>query len=268
MAAVVSYVCISLADATERRALMAEQFQQHGLDVQFFNGIRVRDPSFDVSATEVASRMRRYGRPLTNGEIGCYLSHREIWKQLLNSDDKAWCVLEDDIRLHHGFAATVEELVTHDDHWDVVRLMGLNRRKRIPCVTMPSGIQLMWMDRQPVGTQCYVISRAGAATLLKHTASIVHAIDTAIDRHWEHKLRLYVTEPEYVSTLDLESTLGIRTGVTSLSMKIKEKFFRRVDKFAAARYNAKHRPRRATAIGRVQEQASSPYQLPTETEPT
>jgi glycosyl transferase family 25 len=249
----VSYVCISLTGATERRTLMTRQFKEHSLDVQFFNGIEVLDPAFDVSTAELAARMRRYGRPLSNGEIGCYLSHREVWKQLVNSRDDACCVMEDDIALHSGFRVAVDELIAHREHWDVVRLMGLNRRERIPSADLPSGMQLMWMDRQPVGTQCYVISREGAAALLKHTNSIVHAIDTAIDRHWEHRLRLFVTEPEFVSTVDMGSTVGSRPGTTTLSMFVKEKLYRRLDKFTAARYNSKHRPRRSIVIGAEQD---------------
>ena len=247
----VSYVCISLASASERRALMTRQFRRHGLEVRFFNGIEVRDPSFDVSASEVASRIRRYGRPLSNGEIGCYLSHREVWKQLINSTDDAWCVMEDDIALCSGFDAAIRELLTHRQHWDFVRLMGLNRRDRIPYADLPSGMQLMWMDRQPVGLQGYVVTRAGAAELLRHTARIVHAIDTAVDRHWEHKLRMYVTEPEIVRAVEMESTVGYRSGVTSLSMRAREKFFRRLDKLMSAKYNAQHRPRGPIALAAV-----------------
>ncbi|MFT4432070.1 glycosyltransferase family 25 protein [Caballeronia sp. 15715] len=238
------FVCISLERARERRALMARQFQAHGIDVQFFSGIEPRSPADAINESDFSARMRRYGRPMSEGEIGCYLSHREVWKQLVDSGDDAWCIMEDDIALRSGFVATVWELASNRDHWDVVRLMGLNRNERIPYAKLPSGTQLMWMDRQPVGLQCYMLTRAGAAALLAHTHKIVHAIDTAVDRHWEHKLRLFVTEPEYVETVDMVSTVGFRPGITSLSTRVREKIYRRIDKTMAALYNAKRRPQR------------------------
>jgi glycosyl transferase family 25 len=243
MTASIPFVCISLDRAQDRRALMTRQFDAHGIDVQFFSGIEPRSPFDDVPEADVLARMRRYGRPLTKGEVGCYLSHREVWKRLINSTDAAWCVMEDDIALRDGFADVVRELAANREHWDVVRLMGLNWNTRIPFADLPSGAKLMWMDRQPVGTQCYVLTREAAARLLQHTERMIHAIDTAIDRHWQHGLRLLITEPEFVELTESESTMGHRPGVTSLSMRVREKLYRRIDKIAAARYNAKHRPR-------------------------
>jgi glycosyl transferase family 25 len=243
-----SYVCISLAGAIERRTRMLEQFSSAGIKPRFFGGIEPYGKLDEIPGNDVSARIRRYGRPLSNGEIGCYLSHREVWKQLVNSSDSAWCVMEDDIGLRGGFRAAVEELFVHREHWDMVRLMGLVKREQLPYADLPSGTRIMWLDRQPVGTQCYIITRTAAARMLKHTERIVHAIDTTIDRHWEHRLRLLITSPEYVEAFESESMVGFRPGITTLAMRLREKIYRRVDKTAAAIYNARHRPRRVMRL--------------------
>src|SRR5215813_8278562 len=100
------FVCISLKSAIARRALMQQQFDKLGLDVEFFAAIQPASDLSDVSAYDAATRMRRYGRPMSRGEVGCFLSHREVWKQLVASDLHAMCVMEDDIQLLEGFEKT------------------------------------------------------------------------------------------------------------------------------------------------------------------
>jgi glycosyl transferase family 25 len=158
----ISYVCISLAGAHERRALMAKEFEKAGIEATFFTGIEPRIAIESISEYDHSGRMRRYGRPLTRGEIGCYLSHREVWKSLVHSGDDVWCVMEDDLFLRNGFRAAVEELAEHREHWDIVRLMGLLNLPQLPYAELPSGTRLMWMDKSPNGAQCYVITREAA----------------------------------------------------------------------------------------------------------
>jgi glycosyl transferase family 25 len=129
-----------------------------------------------------------------------------------------------------------------------VRLMGLVPRPMSDYATLPSGLKIMWMDRQPVGTQCYVITRDAAEQLLEHTYRIIHAIDTTIDRHWEHKLRLLITSPAMVSEVPMQSTVAASGGAPTLFTRLREKLYRRLDKLAAARYNAANRPKSAIAL--------------------
>jgi glycosyl transferase, family 25 len=248
MVSKISYVCISLEGAHERRALMARQFDKAGINATFFTGIEPRGATDAISEYDLAGRMRRYGRPLARGEIGCYLSHREVWKSLVNSGDDVWCVMEDDLILRRGLREAVEELAQYREYWDLVRLMGLMNRPQLPYAELPSGTLLMWMDRLPIGTQCYVITRGAAEKMLEYSKRMLHAIDTTIDRCWEHKLQIFKTSPEFVEDANLDSMLGFRPGITNLSMRVREKIYRRIDKVMAARYNAKHRPRQLIRV--------------------
>ena len=245
----IKFVCISLTGADERRELMTRQFAEHGIDAQFFDAIKPRNTTDDVSIEDRAARMRRHGRSMSRGEIGCYLSHREVWKQLVASEDDVCCVMEDDIVLRSGFRAAVLELAAHSEHWDIVRLMGLLGNPRIPYATMPSGMRVMWTDRQTCGTQCYVITRAAAAKMLRYTSRIIAPIDMTMDRHWEHGLRFLITSPEFVEEeLTLETMMDTGPVIKTLSIRLREKFFRRMDKVAASIYNAKHRPKQSVMV--------------------
>jgi glycosyl transferase, family 25 len=242
-----SYVCISLARAHERRALMKRQFEKQGIKVQFFDGIEPTGPLDCIENYDEARRVRLHGVPLTHGEVGCFLSHREVWRNLVASGGSACCVMEDDIVLRDGFRAAVEELFATRAHWDMVRLMGIVKtRPRIPTAVLASGMKLMWMKRHPDGTQCYVITREAAIRMLENTDRFFNAVDNAIDRHWDHRLRLYITSPEFVDLAEGESMIGARPTPRSLLVRLRVKFHRRVDKLRMAIYHWRHRPRQPT----------------------
>ena len=63
-------------------------------------------------------------RPLTLGEIGCFMSHYNIWKDMLQNNFKKIIVFEDDVRFEPFFKQklkSVQEELTHMN-WDLVFL--------------------------------------------------------------------------------------------------------------------------------------------------
>jgi glycosyl transferase family 25 len=246
MAGGVSYVCISLTRAHERRAAMERQFEQQRIDVRFFDAIEPAGPLEEIENYDMARRCQTYGVPLTRGEVGCFLSHRQVWRELVESGDEACCIMEDDIVLRDGIGAAVNELFATRSLWDMVRLMGLVRsRPKIPTAVLASGLKLMWMKRHPDGTQCYLITRQAAARMLEYTDRFFNAVDNAIDRHWDHQLRLYITSPEFVELADTESMIGDRPSPPNVIVRLRVKFHRRIDKLRMVVYHMRNRPRQA-----------------------
>ncbi|WP_414143970.1 glycosyltransferase family 25 protein [Burkholderia stagnalis] len=70
----ISYVCISLARAQDRRAKMAEQFAAHDIDARFFDAFELKGSVDTIPGYDAAGRQRRYGWPLSRGEVGWLLS--------------------------------------------------------------------------------------------------------------------------------------------------------------------------------------------------
>lgn len=248
-----SYVCISLARAQGRRSGMAEQFAEHKLNVRFFDAVEVSSPVDTVPDYDTEGRLLRYGRPLSRGEVGCYLSHRAVWSELVESSSEAWCILEDDITLLDGFEARTRALFAGRAHWDIVRLMGLAKRPQIEYATLPNDTKLMWVDDQPHGTQCYMITRKAAERMLKYTSKITHPIDIALDRHWEHQQRLYITAPEFVAdqcvpTMIEDRAIIDHTDVRSVGQRMKAAYRRKVERLTKWHYNNMHRPTASNTI--------------------
>ena len=97
---------INLARRPERMRYIAEQLAKAEVAYE------------RIDAVDGAALSKRELRRLTNrfrwwcargymprvGEIGCAMSHRNVWRKVLDGDEAACCVLEDDVALSEGFA--------------------------------------------------------------------------------------------------------------------------------------------------------------------
>ena len=200
--------CISMPEQAERRAYMASQFAKFGLEYRFLDATRVEG---FPACYDRRSRLRFYGFDLIRGEIGAYLSHRQSWQELLDSDAPYICVLEDDAELHDDFVVGLEALCECADDWDVVRIFSVFEREGAVLKKLRSGHKLLDFFDQPRSMVGYLINREAATRLLECTATMVHPIDDAIDREWEHGLRLYGIRPYIVSEHKFPSSIGDRT---------------------------------------------------------
>ncbi|MDE1980640.1 MAG: glycosyltransferase family 25 protein [Thiomonas sp.] len=205
---------VSLPDAHERRAHMRAQFAQFpGLVFEFFDAIRIKDRSQYPADYDTCARRLLFGDDLRPGEVGCFLSHRQLWERCAQSDDPAWVILEDDIVLHQAFQQRVGVLMQHAHEWDVVRLMQLLQRRGSWVHRRLDGVYtLRAYDRQPSGTQGYLLKPAVAQALCRHASKIVWPIDETLDLYWRHRQRLYTLEPAAIDVAsEFESTIGTRS---------------------------------------------------------
>lgn len=61
-------------------------------------------------------------RKLNNGEIGCFISHREIWKEAKSRGHNRILVLEDDAEFKQGAVETFERDIDKLPEWDLLYL--------------------------------------------------------------------------------------------------------------------------------------------------
>lgn len=174
---------------------MADQFKNIDVPCRFLDAIRP-DLSFGwPKIYQRKKRLARYGYDLTQGEMGCYLSHRQAWREFIDSDNAFCCVLEDDVELQPLFTEGLIALCKHAEKWGMVRLYGIYPREYENIFEFMPGRWLIDYFYQPSGLQGYVLDRITAQRLLAFTQEMFCAIDDMADRDWEHKLRIYGVEP-------------------------------------------------------------------------
>uniref|UniRef100_A0A8C6U8E6 Cerebral endothelial cell adhesion molecule n=1 Tax=Neogobius melanostomus TaxID=47308 RepID=A0A8C6U8E6_9GOBI len=108
------------------------------------------------------------GRTLTKGEVGCFLSHFFIWKEIVDVQMDKALIFEDDLRFQANFKRRVLKLMEQVEKteldWDIIYL---GRKKVDPGEEEPvENVQnLVWADYS-FWTLSYAISLQGAQKLL------------------------------------------------------------------------------------------------------
>lgn len=99
---------INLERRPERLARMIESFNILGLEVENFTAIDGRELNEDEMKKIGIEFLEGYAdpylnRPMTLGEIGCFLSHFYIWEKMVTEKLEEVLILEDDIRFEPYF---------------------------------------------------------------------------------------------------------------------------------------------------------------------
>ncbi|XP_037642447.1 procollagen galactosyltransferase 2 isoform X1 [Sebastes umbrosus] len=142
----------TLTEAVDGKALNSSQLQAMGIDM--LPGYK--DPYSD--------------RVLTRGEIGCFLSHYNIWKQVLQQDLQQVLVLEDDVRFEHRFRSRLVTIMENVQRvgleWDLIYVGRKRLQVKEPELWVKGVSNLVHPDYS-YWTLGYVLSLNGAQKLLQ-----------------------------------------------------------------------------------------------------
>jgi glycosyl transferase family 25 len=167
--------------------------QMDAVDWSFFDVVPAAD--LPVAYSDEAS-FRSYGSVLSSAEVSCAASHLAMMQRLLDSDRSHVVILEDDVFLDPNcrLASIVE----------FAAIAGIEYLKLYARYFVPSR-HLMTLGRfslyrpswPALGTQAYILSRAGAERLYAHlqATGLRHPIDASMDRYWDNGLPAVVFYP-------------------------------------------------------------------------
>jgi glycosyl transferase family 25 len=156
-----------------------------GLDFSFVDAVDGRAlTSNDLGGLGLAARRRYFTNELTPGEIGCFLSHRRVYEEIIATGAPVTVVLEDDAEVAPDFAALAESIAALP-RFDLVWLCGAPKGKRYRNERrLTERYELVRPFETKSTTQGYVVSLAGAQKLAAHCARITDPIDIAVKRYW------------------------------------------------------------------------------------
>ncbi|KAM6972558.1 procollagen galactosyltransferase 1 [Aplochiton taeniatus] len=111
-----------------------------------------------------------HGRPLSKGELGCFLSHYNIWKEIVDRGLQTSLVIEDDLRFEVFFKrrlqALMYEVKSHKLDWDLIYMGRKRMQVDHPEKSVPKIYNLVEADYS-YWTLGYVMSLQGAQKLLR-----------------------------------------------------------------------------------------------------
>ena len=210
---------ISLPRSVERRTALVAALSRLGIASEVFEAadgerlVRERDvPWSDAATLEVHPLL---GRRLTDGEIGCAVSHLTLWHRIATSLPGA-IVLEDDCHLTPGFAEVLAGVQEAAGTWDLV-LLGHRSTRRDEEAGATAGLggralgtahRLARLVEFATGTHAYAVSARGAERLARFAEPIRMPADWVTGYAPAAGVRLHgVTPPCAIPDTRLESTI-------------------------------------------------------------
>lgn len=222
---------ISLPDADERRQSAQLQFDEAAIAFQFFDAIRgetaVRDCEFE--GLDDASYLLNTGRQAVIGEIGCFASHRELWKRCVKLDEPV-VIMEDDFNILPRFAGALT--CANDVISDVgfLRLQTTVRAKKVKVAPIRA-FNLERFTKAPHGLMCYCISPGVAKKFVDATRKIDAPVDVFVKNFWEHGQPLFALTPYTIapSILSMKTSIVGRTKTRKGWSVVRKRFARKAN---------------------------------------
>jgi len=167
-----------------------------------------------MTPNEIASVYRprlyrpRYPFALGAGEIGCFLSHRKAWREIVARDLDAGLIVEDDVAVDAERLRRLLDLVGQvAGPADFVRFPQKERGEAGPVVGRgESGSLLIEPVTPAFGTVMQIVGRDAAARLLDLTETFDRPVDVLLQMRWLHRIRILSARP--LVTAEISRELG------------------------------------------------------------
>jgi len=149
-----------------------------------------------MSSTELESSVGAdlfdppYPFALKTGEIGCTLSHRQIWAEMQMRDAEAALILEDDAEIDpEPFAAALAVARAHIGQLGYIQFQTRAPKGKTHLVDTSGACRLIVPERGGLRTTAQMVSREAAARLLAVSDPFDRPVDTLVQSHWHTGLR-------------------------------------------------------------------------------
>jgi glycosyl transferase family 25 len=196
-----------MGDAFERRAEFVDSACRSGMEWDFFDGLSRAEPPLVYDET---LSIRRFGRAMRRGEIGCYASHFALWGWFLASDHEQLVVFEDDVLVDWPAIRQVcsQNLASHGIH--ILKLFTTHpiNPRVVRYKLLSDHSHLIGLRGYTLGTQAYILSRQGAQALYKSCRTLTMPIDWAMSRYWDYGVTNYGLFPFPVLERQGPSVIG------------------------------------------------------------
>lgn len=170
----------------------------------------------------------KFFKPLSAGEIGCFLSHIAAVERIVSEGWPMAVVLEDDFELHADFNNLLSKIVNSGDSFpDLIKLEGILAGGDI-VKKITKDLNLVRHRRPPVRTVAQLWTLEGAKKFLAIAHPLRRPVDVQLKHWWEGDLNILTAVPALV-TQDTKqsttSTIGARHPV-GLTGKIRQYIYR------------------------------------------
>ena len=204
----VTYLCINLPSAKERKSAILAQAEKFGISIEMIPAVAGKELPAEVPEYDRAARKKVFNHDLIPNEIACTLSHIKALETFLASGAEYGVILEDDAVLAENFVEGIRDITEKLHGWEIAKLYTEEGKLYPLGVEIPGGVvqpifpkKILWVA---VG---YLYTRRGAARLLEHMRPFCHQADVLIAKIiLENQIPTIGVTPSLVTTSDADNT--------------------------------------------------------------
>ncbi|QYX56242.1 glycosyltransferase family 25 protein [Roseovarius sp. SCSIO 43702] len=206
-----------------------------------------------MSATELEARVDAglftptYPFSLRTGEIGCFLSHRQIWAEIVRRDLDAALILEDDAGLDPVlFDRALDLARVHVSALGYIQFQTRPPRSNARLIDTNDPCQLLLPVVGGLRTTAQIVHHEAARRLLETSSRFDRPVDTFVQSHWQTGIRPAMILPSGISEiadrLDGSTIQGTGKSLAEkASREVKRGLYRRAVA-RASRHSPAHEP--------------------------
>lgn len=199
-------IVINMKKDKERLDYIKKQCQKANIKFERFNGIDgtklninelKKNKVIEIHKNSFFNHNKQ-GRNSLKGSIGCALTHKKIWGQIINLENKNTLIFEDDVIIPKNFLKkfnSYSKQIPND--WDIIFLGGVRifgkqiTKNIIKAVSTPDNIM------SNCGLYAYIVNKNSAQKLINKCNPINNYIDIQINRHY-NTLNAYYIQPNII----------------------------------------------------------------------
>ena len=198
---------ISLPKCTERRERVAKQLDATPYSWSFQDAVHGASLPGFPEEYDRRTHLRLQGFDMIPGQIGCFLSHREAWKNCV-ATGRLTLVLEDDFHFEQPLAEVLPITFENLPHFDVLKLQGHKQGWKHKVLKDYGRNQLVKHYHDTFGVAAYFVKPDSARILLAKSDCFHAHIDDFFGHDWIHGLKILCILPYPVKPRGEPTTIG------------------------------------------------------------
>ncbi|KQZ87137.1 glycosyl transferase [Mesorhizobium sp. Root157] len=199
---------IHLARATQRRTQVERLRESLPMPSHVVDAVDGQTLGDDEIAAVYRRHLHRprYPFELRTGEIGCFLSHRKAWREIVERGLDAGLIIEDDVEVDIATVRRLIDAASGRFHaGDYIRFpQKLNETGRV--VASGDGVSIIEPKQVGLGMVMQLVGRDAAAMLLEITERFDRPVDTTIQLRPSPRMRILSSTP--VCVREISAAMG------------------------------------------------------------
>ncbi|MFT5085262.1 MAG: glycosyl transferase family 25 [Lentisphaeria bacterium] len=202
---------INLDKSTQRLSACDAMLKSQGISYERMPAVYGADlTEAHIAKVYSSKKPDSFYKTLGAGEIGCYLSHINVWNEIIARQLDYAVILEDDISIASvDFNKLMESVASFPSEWHYIKLLARGNPKFERNQACGNGFNLVTYKKVPTRTGAQIVSREGAKRLLASCQPFGRPIDVDLRYWWEKNIVVQGLMPyAFVANHESESEIA------------------------------------------------------------